>query len=139
MTGTRLLDELAQAVRSLVLLFQLNYVRLDSRKGFRYVLENFGDFRTFWSLLNAELHMRVRFRSDVMLILLKSGQCESREEAVEETNGMSIDTALVSIDGDARTRVKLGIDLKYEMVKDAEKVYRAMEAERSLAAGTLWS
>ncbi|KAF3574511.1 hypothetical protein F2Q69_00059165 [Brassica cretica] len=34
MTGTRLLDELAQAVRSLVLFFQSNYVRLDSRKGY---------------------------------------------------------------------------------------------------------
>ncbi|WZZ43924.1 hypothetical protein YC2023_040183 [Brassica napus] len=33
MTGTRLLDELAKAVRSLVLLFQSNYVRLDPRKG----------------------------------------------------------------------------------------------------------
>ncbi|WZY72283.1 hypothetical protein YC2023_004523 [Brassica napus] len=33
MTGTQLLDELAQAVRSLVQLYQLNYVRLDPRKG----------------------------------------------------------------------------------------------------------
>ncbi|KAF3532039.1 hypothetical protein DY000_02039626 [Brassica cretica] len=33
MTGTRLLDELAKAVRSLVLLFQSNYVRLDPRNG----------------------------------------------------------------------------------------------------------
>ncbi|WZY99631.1 hypothetical protein YC2023_071960 [Brassica napus] len=34
MTGTQLLDELAQAVRSLVQLYQLNYVRLDPRKGY---------------------------------------------------------------------------------------------------------
>ncbi|WZY72280.1 hypothetical protein YC2023_004520 [Brassica napus] len=33
MTGTQLLDELAQEVRSLVQLYQLNYVRLDPRKG----------------------------------------------------------------------------------------------------------
>ncbi|WZY72154.1 hypothetical protein YC2023_004394 [Brassica napus] len=33
MTFTQLLDELAQAVRSLVQLYQLNYVRLDPRKG----------------------------------------------------------------------------------------------------------
>ncbi|WZZ15730.1 hypothetical protein YC2023_108819 [Brassica napus] len=33
MTGTQLLDELAQAVRSLFQLYQLNYVRLDPRKG----------------------------------------------------------------------------------------------------------
>ncbi|KAF2545101.1 hypothetical protein F2Q70_00022421 [Brassica cretica] len=33
MTVTRLLDELGTAVRSLVLLFQSNYVRLDPRKG----------------------------------------------------------------------------------------------------------
>ncbi|WZY70507.1 hypothetical protein YC2023_002747 [Brassica napus] len=34
MTGTQLLDELAQAVRSLVQLYQLNYVQLDHRKGY---------------------------------------------------------------------------------------------------------
>ncbi|WZY87020.1 hypothetical protein YC2023_033404 [Brassica napus] len=34
MSGTQLLDELAQAVRSLVQLYQLNYVRLDPRKGY---------------------------------------------------------------------------------------------------------
>ncbi|WZZ28008.1 hypothetical protein YC2023_011409 [Brassica napus] len=34
MTGTRLLDKLAKAVRYLVLLFQSNYVRLDPRKGY---------------------------------------------------------------------------------------------------------
>ncbi|WZY87002.1 hypothetical protein YC2023_033386 [Brassica napus] len=33
MSGTQLLDGLAQAVRSLVQLYQLNYVRLDPRKG----------------------------------------------------------------------------------------------------------
>ncbi|WZY87011.1 hypothetical protein YC2023_033395 [Brassica napus] len=33
MSGTQLLDELAQAVRSLVQLYQLNYVQLDPRKG----------------------------------------------------------------------------------------------------------
>ena len=34
MTSTRLLDELAKAVRSLVLLFKSNYVRLETRKGY---------------------------------------------------------------------------------------------------------
>ncbi|WZY76651.1 hypothetical protein YC2023_023035 [Brassica napus] len=40
MTGTQLLDELAQAVRSLVQLYQLNYVRLDPRKGANFGSHN---------------------------------------------------------------------------------------------------
>ncbi|KAF3486368.1 hypothetical protein F2Q69_00052339 [Brassica cretica] len=58
MTGTRLPDERAQAVRSLGSL--LNYVRFDPRKGFRDDLEECGDFGVFWSLLSAELHRRFR-------------------------------------------------------------------------------
>ena len=106
-----------------------------------YVLENFGDFGDFQSLLSAELNRRVRcldmdgdlpmvrlgpyfdktqsfelyfqchrfevnltVRYEVKLVFLKSGQSASREEAVEETDGTSIDdTALVSINSDART------------------------------------
>ena len=47
-------------------------------------------------------------RSEVMPLLLRSGQSVSRERAVDETSGMSIDGApLVSIDGDAKTRAEL--------------------------------
>ncbi|WZY72417.1 hypothetical protein YC2023_004657 [Brassica napus] len=54
MTGTQLLDELVHAVRSLVQLYQLNYVWLDPRKGCAEIrdlwetrLLSFYDFRIY--------------------------------------------------------------------------------------------
>ncbi|KAF3497377.1 hypothetical protein DY000_02052917 [Brassica cretica] len=80
---------------------------------FRDDLEERCDFGVFWSLLRcraAQTCQMFRYgwrpsiiRSEVMPVLLRSGQSVSRERAVYGTNGMSIDgEPLPSIDGDAR-------------------------------------